>query len=275
MDDTRIPSDQAEPAASDSETPEVEEDETPIIHTIQVDKPRIIELLEKGIIEGDYGRLRWSSNYTTVVTVKDEELETLAIYKPCRGERPLWDFPENTLYKREIAAYVVSESLSWEIVAPTVSRDGPLGIGSLQLFIQHDPQISYFDLDESFFPQLRHIAAFDYLTNNADRKGGHCLLDPRGKLWGIDHGICFNAQFKLRTVIWNFAGDPIPEAMLKDIECFYRDVNNAETIIHRDLYKLLLPNEVEALQKRARHLLRTRCFPQPGPGGPNYPWPPI
>src|SRR5260221_7994442 len=150
--------------------------------------------------------LRWSSNYTLLVTVQDVDTTSMAVYKPQHGERPMWDFPDGTLCYREVAAFVVSDALNWRIVPPTVLRDGPRGIGSLQLYIQNNPDVNYFSLDETFADQLMRFAAFDYIINNADRKSGHCLLAPHGPLWGTDHGIGFPTPPKLRTLIWDFSG---------------------------------------------------------------------
>ncbi len=234
---------------------------------------RVLKLLNEGEIQERLGRVRWSSNYTSVITVKDDSLESLAVYKPQRGERPLWDFPDGTLCYREVAAFLISDTLGWDMVAPTVLREGPQGVGSVQLFIEHDPEINYFSLSESFIPQLKLMAAFDVLVNNTDRKGGHCLVDPRGKLWGIDHGICFHASPKLRTVIWDFAGETINNEMLSDIQRVLDDLC-AQDELYDALKPLLNRREIAALQTRARQLLQSKKYPFPGPG-PNYPWPPV
>lgn len=243
-------------------------------HSMEVEVDRILHLLQTGDIENSYGRMRWSSNFTALVSVKDEELETLAIYKPQRGERPLWDFPEGTLCQREMAAYEVSVALGWDLVAPTILRAGPHGLGSVQLFVEHDHEINYFTLDDSFNDQLKRLAAFDCVVNNTDRKGGHCLVDPRGKLWGIDHGICFHSQPKLRTVVWNFAGQRIPARLLKDISRFLEQLENPTSDLLQKICPLLSNREIEALRRRTRQLLDSRRFPHPG-AGPSYPWPPI
>lgn len=235
---------------------------------------RVINLLNHGDMIEDHGRLRWSSNYTTIVTVQDNELQTLAVYKPQRGERPLWDFPDGTLCYREVAAYQVSEALGWGIIAPTVLRDGPRGVGSVQLYIDHDPSINYFSLADDFVPQLLQIAAFDVIVNNADRKGGHVLLDGKGKLWGIDHGICFHEEPKLRTVIWDFAGQPIPEALLTNIQSLL-DALCADGEVAHCLQGLINAAEMNAMIERTRRLVRRKTFPYPSGGGPSYPWPPV
>ena len=181
----------------------------------------MLEVLENGEIDGEYGMLRWSSNYAFLISLTRDDVTLTAVYKPQRGERPLWDFPDGTLCYRETAAFLTSRELGWEIVPPTVLREGPRGLGSVQFYIDHDPQINYFTFDESFAPQLMRMAAFDYLINNADRKGGHCLLDAQGHIWGIDHGITFNSVHKLRTVIWDYAGQAVPDELLSAIACLY------------------------------------------------------
>ncbi len=241
------------------------------------DKPnasRILQLLNKGKIIEDHGRLRWSSNYTTIVTVCDDELKTLAVYKPQRGERPLWDFPDGTLCYREVAAYTVSNALGWHIVPPTVLREGPRGLGSVQLYIENDTSINYFSLSDDFIPQLLLIAAFDVIVNNADRKGGHVLLDAHGKLWGIDHGICFHEEPKLRTVIWDFAGQPIPSSVLEDIQRFLDDLCANGEVAHC-LKQLISKTEFNALIERTKKLVSQKVYPFPSGSGPSYPWPPV
>jgi len=238
------------------------------------DEDRILRLLNCGTISEEHGMLRWSSNYTFLVSIDDGDATSMAVYKPQRGERPLWDFPDGTLCFREVGAYIVSSALGWNIVPPTVLRDGSRGIGSMQAFIQNNPEINYFLLDESYAEPLMRMAAFDYLINNADRKGGHVLLADDGHLWGIDHGIAFHSAPKLRTVIWDYAGKAIPEGLLRDIERLYSEVEDVHCGTRLDLDKLLADAEVNALMARMRRILGSRVFPRPGPG-PNYPWPPV
>ena len=164
------------------------------------------------------GRIPWASNATVLAKVTHEGLEGLAVYKPARGERPLWDFPNGTLYRREVAAYLVSEQLGWRLVPPTLARDGPLGIGSVQLYVDADPEVTAFELLADGNPSMARIAAFDVVTNNADRKAGHCLAGQDGHVWAIDHGLCFHVQAKLRTVLWDLAGDRLEAAVLADLE---------------------------------------------------------
>lgn len=235
---------------------------------------RVLEILDTGEVDTEHGILRWSSNYAFLVTVRLDGDVVNAVYKPQRGERPLWDFPDGTLCYRETAAYITSKELCWELVPPTVLREGPRGLGSFQYFIDHDPQVNYFSFDETMIPQLKRMAVFDYLVNNADRKGGHCLVDPDGHLWGIDHGITFNSVHKLRTVIWDFAGQNISEALLSDIARLCATLDDPVSPYTDQLRKLLSGAELRAFQNRMRHLLKYRRYPQPGPG-PNYPWPPV
>jgi uncharacterized repeat protein (TIGR03843 family) len=211
----------------------------------------------------------WSSNGTYLVTVGDSTANPMvAVYKPGRAERPLWDFPDG-LYRREVAAYQLSESLGWNFVPPTVERsEGPLGPGSLQEFIDADFEQHYFTLleDEQHHAVLKRMAAFDFLANNADRKGGHCLLDSEGRVWGIDHGLCFHAEPKLRTVIWDFAGEPVADDDLEDVERLRRDG------LPDDLASLLNAQECRALDSRVRGLLSHGRLPEPRSNHP-YPWP--
>ena len=235
---------------------------------------QVLQTLSRGTIQEKHGLLPWGSNYAYLVPISDDERTLLAVYKPQRGERPLWDFPEGTLCLREVAAYVVSEMLGWQLVPPTVLRGGPYGLGSVQFYIDHDPEVNYF----TPFPaecrgQLQRFAAFDYVINNADRKGGHCLMDSQGHLWGIDHGVSFHYAPKLRTVIWDFAGDPLPGEMLRDLATLCGALDDADGP-GRVLRELISGRELTAFRRRVDHLLETRRFPRPG-AGPNYPWPPV
>jgi uncharacterized repeat protein (TIGR03843 family) len=209
----------------------------------------------------------WSSNATFLVTVRLEGEQMPAIYKPHRGERPLWDFPDG-LYPREVAAYVVSRCLGWDIVPETVLRDdAPLGPGSLQRFVDADFDQHYFTLveDAAWHDQLRRMAVFDLIINNADRKSGHCLL-AEGRLWGIDHGLCFHAQPKLRTVIWDFGGDRVPAGLKADLITLVDHPPAA-------LAALLNPSEVTATLRRAKAVASLERFPDPDPDQRPYPWP--
>jgi uncharacterized repeat protein (TIGR03843 family) len=235
---------------------------------------RVLALLEAGAIDLE-GLMPDSSNYTFLVRVNDGELDGLAIYKPRRGERPLWDFPRGTLCQREAAAFAVSEALGWRLVPPTVLRDAePHGYGSVQLFIDADPRIHYFSLRGNFDDAFQRIAAFDVLVNNADRKGGHILLSGDGRLWAIDHGITFHVEPKLRTVIWEYAGKPLPAELVEDISKFCTELETDGGTLRTRIEELLDRREIEALRRRTDRLLRRPVFPHPG-GGRSMPWPPV
>jgi len=214
------------------------------------------------------GRMPWSSNATFLVDVVEEgEVRAQAVYKPTRGERPLWDFPPG-LHRREVAAYRLSVALGWGIVPPTVVRDGPYGEGSLQLFVPSDFEQHYFTLLEhrpDLHDDLRRICAFDVLANNTDRKGGHCLLGLDGRVHAIDNGLCFAAGFKLRTVIWDFAGEDVPDAIMGDVAGLADEVP-------AEVASLLDDEEIDALRARAAALAARPVFPE-DPTGHRYPWP--
>lgn len=215
------------------------------------------------------GLLPYASNYTFLARVGDD---SRAVYKPTRGERPLWDFPAGTLAAREAAAYLVDDAGGFGLVPPTVMRnDLPLGPGSLQAFIDHDPELHFFTLSETRLADFEVFAAFDVVTNNADRKAGHVVQDASGKLWSVDHGLTFNVDDKLRTVIWEFADRPISNAVAAKLErltaAFEGDAGfNAE------LGALLTDTEIATTAERAKLLLRAGRYPQPGGLRP-YPWP--
>jgi hypothetical protein len=234
----------------------------------------LLQLLQDGQIEIQ-GLLPSGSNYTFFTLVSRAEMRTFAVYKPTRGEQPLWDFPEETLALREVAAYLTSEALGWNFVPPTIYRtEGPHGPGSLQYYVQAQADCHYFTLEEADKAEgLPRVALFDLLVNNADRKGGHILKDTHDKLWLIDHGICFNAQPKLRTVVWDFGGQPIADELLADLADFRRRLDE-DADLKAAFKGLLSAAEVQALRRRADRLLTSRHFPEPGPGR-NYPWPPL
>jgi uncharacterized repeat protein (TIGR03843 family) len=242
--------------------------------------PRIEGLAEDDaravLREGDVevlGRMPWSSNATFLVCLSRGRDQLLAIYKPQRGERPLWDFPRGTLCNRELAAREVSEALGWAIVPDTVLRDGPAGPGMMQRFIHHDPEEHYFTLLESHPDDFRRMAAFDVVINNTDRKGGHCLrATESGAIFGIDHGVSFHAQWKLRTVIWDFACEPIPPDVCADLHRL--DAELRADLGHR-LAPLLDRFELDAVQARLGHLLATGEYPDADRDYHSYPWPTI
>lgn len=236
------------------------------------------DLLLDGEIEIE-GRMPWSSNVTMLVTLRsdgggsdgdgsDGDREARAIYKPHRGERPLWDFPDG-LYQREVASYELSAWLGWDLVPATViRRDAPMGVGSLQRFVDADYDQHYFTLyeDESTHDQLMRLCVFDILSNNTDRKGGHCLLDRHGHIWAIDNGLSFHREFKLRTVIWEWGGEPIPAAILDDVRRLDDEGPPPALALLLDTF------ELDAVRARAAAILREPCFPVDTTGR-RYPWP--
>jgi uncharacterized repeat protein (TIGR03843 family) len=213
------------------------------------------------------GRLPWSSNATFLVEATLDATTTLGVYKPMRGERPLWDFPRG-LYRRELAAWHLSEALGWGLVPPTIPREGPYGEGSIQLFVAADFEQHYFTLreDPRHHDRLRRICAFDLVANNADRKSGHCLLGEDGTIYAIDNGLCFHVEPKLRTVIWEFGDEPVPPPLLDDLR---RLVAGA---LPEVVTELIDDDERRALLRRARALLKAGRFPSET-GGRGYPWP--
>lgn len=212
------------------------------------------------------GRMPWSSNATFLVTMRVGEIEQRAIYKPVRGERPLWDF-EPGLHRRERAAYLLSEHLGVGVVPPTVIRDGPLGEGSYQWFVDADHREHYFTIFEQreyLHDQCRHIAVLDILANNTDRKSGHCLL-AHDRVWAIDNGLCFSSPYKLRTVIWEFGGEDIADDLLDRVAPLVEQ-------IPVDIAALLDDDETAAMRHRATKLVTERVLPD-DEHRHRYPWP--
>jgi uncharacterized repeat protein (TIGR03843 family) len=213
------------------------------------------------------GRLPWSSNATFLVEAALDDATALGVYKPVRGERPLWDFPAG-LFRRELAAWHLSEALGWGLVPLTIEREGPYGEGSLQRFVAADFEQHYFTLreDAAHHDHLKRICAFDLVANNADRKSGHCLLAEDGAIYAIDNGLCFHVEPKLRTVIWDFGEEPLPRALLDDLRRL------AAGPLPPALVELLDTAECQALLRRARALVKSGRFPV-DTGGRRYPWP--
>jgi hypothetical protein len=239
---------------------------------VELSQERILHLLTRGEMHIE-GLIPWSSNATMLVTVRDDELSTLAVYKPQRGERPLWDFEYGTLSLREVASYLLSEAVGWHLVPPTVLRQGTHGLGSVQLFVHAQDDVHYFTIqdDPVYTHVLRRLAAFDVVTNNADRKAGHCLLDAEGRLWAIDNALTFHEQPKLRTVIWDFAGEPLSQEIVADLRALAGALEAGSNF--RDaLAQLLSRAEVAALCRRLDSFVQSGCFPEPGPGR-HVPWP--
>ena len=241
--------------------------------TTEVTAERITSLLSEGELK-PLGLLPGASNDTFLATVSDGDLETYAVYKPRLGEAPLWDFPDGTLYLREMAAYVVASALGWNFVPPTVTREGPFGAGMVQLFIEHDPAEHYLTLGPSYPDVFRRVAAFDIVINNADRKAGHCLrqLDTE-RIWVVDHGVTFHTDPKLRTVIWEYAGEPIPEPIAADLGRFAAALASDGSLLS-SLASLLDQDEIRAMMSRVESLTMRGTFPEPG-SGRSYPWPPV
>ena len=239
------------------------------------DKDRLLTLLGKGEL-GLAGLMPWSSNYTFLGTVSDASgASARVVYKPIRGERPLWDFPRGSLAKREVAAYVVCRSLGWELVPPTVLRGGPHGRGSVQLYVECDQDEHFFTFreDPTFRHSLQALALFDIVTNNADRKGGHCLRTGESCIVAIDQGLCFHVEPKLRTVIWDFASEPIPTDLLTDLRRLGDELLKADSETASQLRELLYDGEVAAVERRVAALLDVGCFPDPPEDRRPYPWP--
>ena len=235
--------------------------------------PRVPDALREATIT----RLRMvydSSNYVFVADLDDAELGPgLGVYKPERGEQPLHDFPSGTLYEREIAAYEASRLLGWDLIPPTVERAGEHGVGSMQLFIEHDPSQHYFALRErdALDEQLVRMAAFDLIANNADRKGGHILLEADDRLWGIDNGLCFSSVQKLRTVIWDYAGSELPAAWCEDIQRLRDCVTGADET-SEPFRERLGERELEAFAERCEALVAHPVLPEMYPYR-CVPWP--
>jgi hypothetical protein len=231
----------------------------------------VIRLLEEGELRVE-GLLHGASNHTFLAEASADGRQTLVVYKPVRGETPLWDFQGGTLARREVAAYRLAHALGWPRVPPTVLREGPFGVGAVQAFVRAEPGEHFFTLREGRLAEFRPVAAFDVVANNADRKGGHCLLGEDGEVWVIDHGLCFHTEPKLRTVVWEFAGEPVPEGLLEDLRRVAADLLGGT--LRRELAGLLSEEEVETTAVRAERLAESGRFPEPGPGRA-VPWPPV
>ncbi len=244
--------------------------------SISLSEGQVLETLRSGMFE-EKGLMPYSSNTSFLVFVATEDLTLPAVYKPQRGENPLWDFEWGTLCCRETAAYLVSSALQWGLVPPTVLRDGTRGLGSVQFYINHDADVHYFTVQEDarFAPALRQLALFDFIINNADRKSGHCLIDDQQRLWAIDHGICFHTEYKLRTVIWEFSGEPIEPELLADIAALNQALCDPQSELTQQLKTLLSSAELDALLARLAFLTRTQHYPAPQSHRRNYPWPPV
>ena len=234
--------------------------------------PNAPEQLQNIFQSGDLeikGQFTLGSNYTFLVEVAYEDQTILAVYKPTQGEQPLWDFETNTLAQREVAAYIVSERLGFHIVPFTILRkDGPYGAGSLQQFIDHNPNYHYFTFSPEDKLLLKPVVLFDLLINNADRKGGHVFFENDShQLFAIDHGICFHEDDKLRTVLWDFGGQGIPDDLLSRL--------SLNSSLLADLEPYLSPGEISAIQSRADLITRRGIFPHQPRDRRAMPWPPL
>jgi uncharacterized repeat protein (TIGR03843 family) len=233
--------------------------------------PGILELLVEGQLE-PLGRLTDATNATFLCRASRGADEALCVYKPRRGERPLDDFPRGTLGNRERAAYLVSQATGWGIVPPTVLRDGPFGAGMVQAWIETDPDVDVLEMVMTGDPRLRRIAIFDTISNNADRKGSHLLPDGSGSIYGVDHGICFSVDPKLRTVLWAWRGQRLGDDELAAVERVRAALDGELTAA---LCELLDEAEIRATARRAQQLLESTRFPEPDPTRPAVPWPPF
>ena len=238
-----------------------------------LDKAAVLTALQMGtlLLEGQF---IYGSNYTFMVACQYGEQTLAAVYKPLRGERPLSDFPDQTLARREVAAFLVSEALGWNLVPPTVFRTdhAPHGPGSVQLFIAHDPDLHYFTFRKRHKQHLPKVMLFDLLINNADRKGGHLLFSPHGDLFLIDHGLSFHVEDKLRSVVWDYAGEPIPPDLLADVARIVPALSPGGDL-YCALEPHLAPDEIAAIWQRAQALLTSGAYPLPPEDRRAYPWP--
>jgi hypothetical protein len=235
------------------------------------DDTEALRLLCDGVLDLE-GRLLDASNVTLVGTIRAGALAAEAVYKPVAGERPLWDFPDGTLAGREISAFLVSEATGWRVVPPTVLRDGPFGPGMVQIWMDGDEHVDLGAFVRRDDPELRRMAVYDAVVNNADRKGGHIIPMPDGHVYGVDHGICFSVEPKLRTLLWRWAGKQLPGEAIEMLE---RLADELRDDLGEQLHEHLTRREVRATQQRVAELLRTRRHPEPNGDWPALPWPPF
>src|SRR4051812_457864 len=228
-------------------------------------------LLCEGLIDLE-GRMLDASNVTLVGAIRTGTLEAEGVYKPVAGERPLWDFPDGTLAGREVSAALVSEATGWRIVPPTVLRDGPFGPGMVQLWMDGDASVDLAAFVRRDHPGLRRMAVFDAVVNNADRKGGHIIPMPDGHVHGVDHGICFSVDPKLRTLLWRWAGKPLTDEAVQVLEKLQADLLGD---LGEALHEHLTRREVRRTRQRVAELLRTGRHPEPSGDWPALPWPPF
>jgi uncharacterized repeat protein (TIGR03843 family) len=221
---------------------------------------------------GDGWLMPNASNHTFLVELSRGSQHGYCIYKPQVGESPLRDFPTGTLYRRECASYVVSRMLGWSMVPPTVQREGDLGTGSVQLYVPPVGGSQYFLLREEYRLEVLRMAVFDIVVNNADRKAGHCFEDMAGGIWGIDHGLTFHVAHKLRTVIWDFAGQQVPEQLLEELRCLADDLDTVGSDARTELGSWVSSDEVRAVVRRVQSLVEEPIMPEPR-SRRDIPWP--
>ena len=230
-----------------------------------------ITLLSAGELSIE-GRVVDASNATFYCGVTLDGRQAACVYKPVAGERPLWDFPDGTLAGREVSAHLVSEATGWRVVPPTVLRDGPFGPGMVQLWMDGDPSVDLAAFVRRDLPELRRMAIFDAVVNNADRKGGHIIPTADGHVYGVDHGVCFSGEPKLRTLLWRWAGKPLPDEAVEVLERL-TDLLLGE--LGEQLHEHLTRREVRCTQQRVASLLRAGRHPEPSGEWPALPWPPF
>ena len=231
----------------------------------------VLRLLREGALRVE-GRLVDASNATLYCVAELDGVTAAVVYKPVRGERPLWDFPDGTLAGREVGAYLVSQATGWDVVPPTVLREGPFGPGMCQLWVQVDETVDLAALARSDHQDLRRMAVLDAVINNADRKGGHLLPRADGRVQGVDHGVCFSAEDKLRTLLWQWRGHRLTDEAIATLTALRADLEGA---LGEALRALLTGTEVRATLARVDRLLRTGRHPQPSTDWPAIPWPPF
>lgn len=240
--------------------------------SVTLDVDQALTLLAAGQLEVE-GRLIGASNATLLCTVSADGLSALSVHKPVAGERPLWDFPDGTLAFREVAAYAVSQATGWDVVPPTVLREGPFGPGMCQLWIDVDESVDTVALARSDSQVLRRMAVLDAVINNTDRKIGHLLPVSSGHVYGVDHGVCFSVEDKLRTVLWQWAGSPLTDEAVEVLRALDESLLDGGAL-DATLRSMLAGDEVAATRRRVRRMLRSGRHPRPRPNWPHVPWPP-
>ena len=213
------------------------------------------------------------TNSVFICSIRHENIILKVVYKPLKGEAPLHDFQYGTLFMREMASYLISQHLGWEIIPLTIIRDGPYGLGTVQLYIDHNPDKDYFSIRSHRKERLKQIAVFDIITNNADRKASHFLIDDYNHVWGIDHGLTFNIEYKLRTIVWDFINEPFSREIISQLESLKIEMSSDSKLL-KEIGTLLTQNEIQALIDRLEVMLEIPSFPTPSLGR-NIPWPPI